>query len=79
MNALKQVNPYETPKSPSSRHRFNFLIYGSIIAMVLIAALASALMITSSVKEMPDKPDNRVYMTRGPVRDREVESPSQSK
>ena len=79
MNELKQVNPYETPQSPSSRRRFNFLIYGSIIAVVLIGAAASIFMIATSVKTIPEKPNNRVYMTRGPMPDREVESPSQSK
>lgn len=78
MNELKRVNPYETPQSPSSRRRFNFFIYGSIIAVVLIVTSAAALMITT-VKKMPDKHDNRVFMNRGPVRDREVESPPQAK
>jgi len=79
MNALKQVNPYETPQNPSSLRRFHYLIYGSIIGVVLIVASATALMIATSVKKMPNKPDNRVFMDRGPVRDRDVESPPQAK
>ncbi len=79
MYELKQVNPYETPQSPSSRRRFNYLLYGSMIAVVLVVASAAALMTTTSVKKIPDKRDNRFYMNRGPVREREVENPPQAK
>ena len=79
MNELKQVNPYQTPQNPSSRRPFNFLIYGSIIAVVLIVVSAATLMISTSVKEKPDKRGNQVFMRRGPVRDREVESSPQEK
>ncbi len=80
MNELKQVNPYETPQSPSSWRRFNYFLYGSMAAVVLVIASAAAwMMIATSVKKMPYKDENRVNMHRGPVRDREVDSPHQSK
>ena len=77
MYELKQINPYETPRSPSSRRRFSYFLYGSMIALVLVIGSAAALMFTS-VKKLPDNQDNRVFMNRGPVPRHEAVSPSQA-
>ncbi|MDX1928264.1 MAG: hypothetical protein SFV81_17180 [Pirellulaceae bacterium] len=69
MHESQLGDPYVTPKTQPTRRPFNFLVIGSILALLMMTTLAAGFMVWSSIRPQ------RVMIDRAPpIRDFSIEA-----